>query len=299
MRRKALLVLITLSLLTLASCSNKEKTKEKPVKNIPPQTVATKEMKNTENNEENKTDEKQKTDALVKNIEDKYKNATPTQWGEKENGIISKIDTNEKIVALTFDACGGGKGNGYDERLISYLMKENIPATLFINARWIDVNPDKFKALSQNPLFEIENHGYSHKPLSVTGRSVYGIKGTNDVDEVIHEVYFNEQKIQQLTGRKPKYFRSGTAYYDDVAVNIAKDLGEKPVNFDIIGDAGATFSTEQIKEACLKAKNGSIIICHMNHPEKSTADGIMTVVPLLKEKGFKFVKLEDYDSYLK
>jgi hypothetical protein len=71
-------------------------------------------------------------------------------------------------------------------------------------------------------------------------------------------------------------------------------LGVRCVNFDILGDAGATFNTQQIVNACLHAKPGSVIICHMNHPEKDTAEGIMAVVPLLKQRGFHFVKLDTY-----
>lgn len=236
---------------------------------------------------------------LISHIRNKYKNMRPSKWGERLNGIITRIDTKDKVIALTFDACGGPGGSKYDAKLISYLIKEKIPATLFLNARWIDANMGTFKMLSKNALFEIENHGYLHKPLSVNGKSAYKIKGTKNIDEVINEVFLNEQKIMKLTGRKPKYFRPGTAFYDDIAVDIVKALGERPVNFNIIGDAGATYSVSQIVKSCYNAKNGSIIIFHMNQPKGSTAEGIMKLIPLLKKRGLKFVHLEDYDAELK
>ena len=216
------------------------------------------------------------------------------QWSEAADGVILDIPTKEPVVALTFDACGGGSGNGYDRELIDFLIKENVPATLFISARWIDSNMETFIALSKNPLFEIENHGFEHKPLSVNGKSAYDIKGTASVEDVYNEVNRNALKITGLTGRKPRYFRSGTAFYDEISVKIVNDLGEKPVNFTIAGDAGATYSTEQIRITAQRARNGSIILYHMNHPEKSTAEGVMEAVPLMREKGFRFVKLEDY-----
>lgn len=110
------------------------------------------------------------------------------------------------MIALTFDACGGKEGSGYDEKLIDYLIKENIPATLFINARWITANKDIFAKLAANPLFEIENHG--------------------TVNEVIREVKENADQIEKLTGRRPLFFRSGTAYYDDIAAGIMKAIPE-------------------------------------------------------------------------
>jgi peptidoglycan/xylan/chitin deacetylase (PgdA/CDA1 family) len=104
----------------------------------------------------------------------------------------------------------------------------------------------------------------------------------------------NDRKIQALTGRKPKFFRAGTAYYDDVAVKIVNDIGERAVNFDILGDAGATYTTEQVKNSLLTAKPGSIVILHFNQPAKDTAEGMMKAIPLLLQKGYLFVKLEDY-----
>jgi peptidoglycan/xylan/chitin deacetylase (PgdA/CDA1 family) len=309
MKRKAILLISIGIFFIISSCLNKgngniilNNSEEKSC--MLQQSSNVNDIKITENSGSNYStivikNESNSSTLLIKDIKNKYQNSVPKQWGEKMKGVVTGIETKDKIIALTFDACGGTNGSGYDSKLIEYLIKEKIPATLFLNARWIDANLDTFAMLSKNSLFEIENHGYLHKPLSVNGRSIYNIKGTNNLDEVINEVYLNEQKIQQLTGRKPKYFRSGTAYYDDVSVGIARELGMKPVGFSVIGDAGATFSAEQIKKASLTVREGSIVIYHMNHPKKDTAKGIIKTIPLLRAKGFKFVKLEDYDKYLR
>ena len=241
----------------------------------------------------------EKTSPDFESITIKYQNDVPRYFGETVEGIVTRIETTEKIIALTFDACGGKHGLGYDQKLIDYLIEEEVPATLFINGRWIDENQDLFLCLSQNELFEIENHGYAHKPLSVNGKSVYGIEGTQSISEIIDEVWKNARKIEELTGRRPLYFRSGTAYYDEVAVKVIRELDEKPVNFNILGDAGAKYTKAQMVKSAKGAKNGSIILYHMNHPESETAEGIMEVVPMLREKGFEFVLLKDYDEALK
>lgn len=219
--------------------------------------------------------------------------SSPTEWGESVSGVIDRIPTNENVIALTFDACGGEWGSGYDQELIDYLVTENIPATLFINSRWIDANLEEFLYLASLEQFQIENHGTEHRPLSVTGQTAWGIKGTTSVEEVLSEVTTNHLKIIELTGHTPKYFRSGTAYYDEIAVKIVESLGMKVINFDILGDAGATYSPKQVKEALLKAKSGSIALLHMNQPTKGTAEGVKLAVPLLKEQGFQFVTLDE------
>jgi peptidoglycan/xylan/chitin deacetylase (PgdA/CDA1 family) len=198
-------------------------------------------------------------------------------------------------LALTLDACGSSTGKGFDAALIGFLEREHIPATLFINARWIDANPELFSKLAANPLFEIANHGLLHRPASVTGRSVYGITGTRNTGELVDEIEVNTRKIFALTGVRPRYYRSGTAYYDEVAVEVSKRLGQDVIGFSILGDAGATFSKEQVKTALLRAQPGDIAILHMNHPAGGTAAGVIAALPVLKRRGFRFVKLSDYD----
>ena len=231
--------------------------------------------------------------ANKKNIVKQFKGRIPNEWGEKLPGVKTHLITNDKAIALTFDACGS-KNDGYDEQLINFLIAQKIPATLFINSRWIDKHRKEFNGLVASNLFEIENHGLNHKPASVNGKSKYGIKGTASVSELFDEVEKNALKIESLTGKKPYFYRSGTAYYDDVAVKVIEALGYEIAGFSVLGDAGATYKKEQVKEALLSAQPGSIVICHMNHPEGETAEGIIEAIPLLKKQGFKFVTLSAY-----
>lgn len=232
--------------------------------------------------------------ALTTRINQEFLGKVPKQWGETVTGVRTHLATSEKTLALTLDACGSPNGKGVDQKLLDFLIREKIPATLFINARWIDANPTLFKQLAANPLFEIANHGMWHKPASINGRSVYGIDGTKNVTELIQEIELNARQTEGITGKRTRYYRSGTAYYDEYAVQVAQQLGHEVIGFSILGDAGATFSAAQVKTALLSAKAGDIIIAHMNHPEAGTGAGILAAVPELQKRGFKFVKLSDY-----
>ena len=224
----------------------------------------------------------------------KFSGRVPHEWGEVVKGVKTRLNTDQKVLALTFDACGGPKGSNYDEKLIQYLENEKIPATLFFSGKWMDANPDIFQALSRDPLFEIENHGLNHKPCSAIGRSAYGIKGTKNIREIFDEIELNALRIQTMTDSKPRYFRPGTAYSDEVCVEIANALGYEVVNFSIRGDAGATYSKKQVKEALTHAAPASIILMHMNLPGGQTAAGLMEAVPELRKHGFRFVKLSNF-----
>lgn len=214
----------------------------------------------------------------------------PSQWGMALPGIATSFVPDGRQLALTFDACPGG---GCDDALLDTLRRNQVPAVLFLNARWIDQHPDRAAELAADPLFEIGNHGARHVPLSVTGRSAYGIAGTRSPAEVADEVSAGRQRVTALTGRPPTWFRPGTAHYDDVAVSIVHDLGQRPLGFTVNGDAGATLPAAKVRANLLGAAPGAIVISHMNHPKGGTAAGYAAAIPQLRAAGWEFVPLRD------
>ena len=223
----------------------------------------------------------------------RYAGVEPRTWGMDVPGVTTALPGGRPPLALTFDACGGPGGCGYDAELIDFLRATGVPATLFLNARWIDANPARFEQLASTPLFEIGNHGTVHRPLSVSGRSAYGISGTRDAGEVYDEVEGNATKLTGLLGHRPRFFRSGTAHYDDVATRIVADLHHQVAGFTVNGDAGATLTAAQVHEQVKAAPPGAIVLAHMNHPGHGTADGIAAAVPSLLASGHRFVRLSD------
>ncbi|MCK9893055.1 polysaccharide deacetylase family protein [Frankia sp. AgB32] len=221
----------------------------------------------------------------------RYGGLAPHAWGLHLPGTMGTLPPAGKVLALTFDACGGPGGSGYDHSLVTVLRRYAVPATLFLNARWIDANRPVFATLAADPLFEIGNHGTRHRPLSTTGRSAYGIAGSRDCGEAYDEVAGNHAKLTALLGAPPRFFRPGTAFCDDVAVRIVGELDETVVAFAVNGDGGATFTPAQVTSALLTAPVGSIVIGHMNHPGRGTARGVAAALPRLLDAGFRFVHL--------
>ncbi|MEV6095301.1 polysaccharide deacetylase family protein [Nocardia sp. NPDC051981] len=221
----------------------------------------------------------------------KYAGRQPQGWGMDLDGIVTGFNATGKQFAVTFDACGGPGNNDIDENLLAFLQAQQIPATLFLNKRWIDANPGRAGQLAANPLFEIGNHGTAHCPLSVNGRAAYEIKGTASPQAAMDEVWGNHQRITALTGHAPRFFRAGTAHYDDVAVAIVKDLGETPVGFSVNADFGATATAAQVQNNMTAAKTGGISLAHMHRPKSGTGAGMLAALPALKANGFQFVHL--------
>lgn len=233
---------------------------------------------------------------LKENISREFAHTRPGNWGEFVRGVDEDLVTDRKLLALTFDACGGPHGSGYDAELIGYLRKKKIPATLFVTGRWIDANYSTFLELSRDPLFEIENHGFNHKPCSVDGESEYGIHGTKDVPDAFDEIEANERKIARITGRRPVFFRSATAFTDEACARIAGQLGVTMISFDVLsGDAVPNTPVKVIEESVLThVKPGALIIMHFNHPEWNTYEALERIVPVLQNQGYSFVRLQDY-----
>ncbi|HEY8934398.1 MAG TPA: hypothetical protein VIM65_04230, partial [Cyclobacteriaceae bacterium] len=144
------------------------------------------------------------------------------------------------------------------------------------------------------PLFEIENHGLTHHPCAIDGESKYGIHGTASVGQAVDEIELNARKIENFTARKPLYYRSATATTDEACTEIARQLGETIISYDLLsGDAVAGTPINVIKDNLVHhAKDGAIVIMHMNHPEWNGYEALKLALPEWQQQGFSFVKLE-------
>ncbi|MFK0038319.1 polysaccharide deacetylase family protein [Paenarthrobacter sp. NPDC090517] len=215
----------------------------------------------------------------------------PKEWGLHVTGVVNNSRSHH--VALTFDACGGPGGTGCDHALLNTLRRHKVPATLFVNSRWLHANPSLSTELALDPLFELANHGTAHLPLSVNGRAAYGIHGTATVAAVYDELMGNQAILQEISGKVPQFFRPGTAFYDDVAVEVTRRLGMLPVNFTINGDGGATFSGATVAAEVGRVVPGDIVISHFNRPAAGTASGYARALPQLLDRGVTFARLGD------
>lgn len=203
-------------------------------------------------------------------------------------------DKDHKVMAFTFDACGG-HNDGYNEKLIAYLRREQIPATLFITGLWIEKNKETFAELARDPLFEIENHGLLHRLCSTEGRTMYGVNATRGIGDVVDEIELGARKIGELTGRRPIFFRSATAYTDELSLKVAGRLGMEVVSYDILpGDATRASAKTMSKNILKGARHGAVVIMHFNHPAWPGAEALELAVPELRKRGYSFIKLEDF-----
>lgn len=205
-----------------------------------------------------------------------------------------KLEPNSRpVVSLTLDACSGG----YDAKLLAFLIKNKIPATLFLTKKWMDQNSDAVEYLKAHlDLFDIENHGERHVPAVVGARkTVYGIEGQPDLLHLRREIDIGAQSISERFGKLPRWYRAATAKYDQEAVYEITKMGYRIGGFSVNADEGATLSARQIIKRLNSVRRGDIIIAHMNKPVSANSVGLAEGLKRLSARGFTFVRLNQIE----
>lgn len=214
----------------------------------------------------------------------------PHESGPVVPGVMTRIDSQENVMALTFNV-NTSEAIPLDGGLLDFLRKENIPAVFFVSGKWIEKNPEWIKQIGSNELFEIGSLGLEGKTCTVTGENVpQELSASQSVDELFIEIEKNARKIELLTGALPRFIRSPSSYYDDVAVRVVRAMG-----YEVIGSmipdlhSGNPSKPEEI----LPARSGAIVAMTLEDSGIQAAIALRKTVPQLKSKGFRFVKLGD------
>jgi peptidoglycan/xylan/chitin deacetylase (PgdA/CDA1 family) len=194
--------------------------------------------------------------------------------------IVEHGPRDSKKIALTFDACPTGKPDEYDEQVIDILLREKVPATLFMSGRWVEKNPEKAKLLASHPQFEIAAHSYYHPHM---------MEKPDDRD--VRELKRTQAEIKKVTGKTPRYFRPPYGEADERIMKLAASEGLATIQYDIAsGDPDPNLSPQRIARIILRdAKGGSIIVFHMNRNGVHTAEVLPQIIEGLRKKGFKLV----------
>jgi peptidoglycan/xylan/chitin deacetylase (PgdA/CDA1 family) len=205
---------------------------------------------------------------------------------------VLDLPDDAKVAALTLDACGGA----YDGDLIDFLVEHRISATIFATRKWIRRNPDALSRLLRHAdLFDIENHGANHVPAFIgKDKLAYGIPGELDVAHLKREVSQGASAVEKATGSAPRWYRGATAEYDAESLKVIEQMGYKVAGFSVNADSGASLSKARIVARLKKVRSGDIIIAHVNRPQSDTAEGLAVGLKALQERGFRFVKLNDF-----
>ncbi|MFI1356689.1 polysaccharide deacetylase family protein [Streptomyces sp. NPDC020898] len=211
-----------------------------------------------------------------------------------------------KTVALTFDAdmtAGQGDraagGERFDNpRLVAALRTLKVPATVFMTGRWAEEYPVQARSIGRDPLFEVANHSYSHYAFT---EDCYGLptisgsdSGSDDRMRADVERAFTAFRAAGVPRSMP-YFRFPGGCYDRRALRALSASGVTAVQWDVVGgDAFATDADAVARQVLDGVRPGSVVVLHCTlSAAPATERAVRTIVPELRERGFRFVKVSE------
>ncbi len=193
--------------------------------------------------------------------------------------IVSRVDTDRKVVALTFDDGPTDK----TPEVLDMLREQGVKCTFFLTGREIERNRDYARAIVQAG-HQIGNHSYSHERMVFKSYSFM----ENEIDSassLIREAGFKGEIVFRPPGCKKL-----------LLLPLAlQERGMTTVTWDVEPDSypEVAVSPENTAGYVLEhARNGSIILLHVMYGGNSL-DAVPGIVEGLKEKGFEFVTVNE------
>ncbi len=184
---------------------------------------------------------------------------------------IYSVDTEEKQVAISFDAAWGADKT---EEIIEILEEYNVTATFFLVGFWVDKYPDMVKKIDEAGL-EIGTHSNTHPDMVKL-----------DEETIRQELTTSIDKIKNITGKEVSVFRAPYGSYNNTLLNVCSSLGLKTVQWDVDSLDWKGLSASEVTDRVMKnAKNGSIILMHNN--ADNVCDSLRLTLDWLTMKGYK------------
>lgn len=197
---------------------------------------------------------------------------------------IYSVDTNEKKIAITFDAAWSAEDT---DTLIEILKKHSAKATFFVVGDWVDKNPEAVKKLFEKG-HEIGNHSDTHAAFSKINR-----------EQIKEEILNCNDKIEAVTGVSPKLVRAPSGDYDNKSIEVTETLNMKMIQWDCDSlDWKLLSADEMYARVTSKVQNGSILLFH--NGVENTPSALDKILTKLEKDGYEFVTVSEliyWDDY--
>lgn len=195
--------------------------------------------------------------------------------------LINHIETNEKVVALTFD----NPNPSTIDQLLELFDKQNIKVTFFVTGKYIEEHPEYIKIIKEKG-HELGNSSYSHT------RMIY-----ENPNFIRQEIEKTDQLLQQIGVKDEILFRAPYGRKFIVLPYILSKMNKKDILWDIDPhDYDKTNPDEISKYVIEQVKPGSIVLLHNR---KQTLMALEVMVKELKVKGYSFKTISEMLKYNK
>jgi peptidoglycan/xylan/chitin deacetylase (PgdA/CDA1 family) len=190
--------------------------------------------------------------------------------------LVNRVDTTEKVVALTFD---DGPDPAGTHAILDTLKSRQVPATFFLIGHDIAAHPDLARDIAAAG-HEIGNHSFSHDHM-------IGVTPAWVADEV--EATDALIRAAGYTGDilfRPPYGKKFLALPHYLASH-----GRTTITWDVEPDSDGTPAAATVVSDTLgQVRPGSILLLHAMYSGRAqTREAIGPIVDGLKQRGFRFV----------
>ena len=199
-------------------------------------------------------------------------------YGDRELPIYS-VDTDEKKVAISFDAAWGAEDFN---RIMEILDKHNVKTTFFMTGDWVENYPECVLTLVEKG-HDLGNHSLSHPDMTTLSKEAQ--------KEQILKVH---DMVKELTGYEMELFRPPFGAYNNDVIRTCYELGYYPIQWDVDSlDWKDLTAQEIINKVCNHDSLGcgSIILCH--NGAKYTADALDELLTNLENQGYEIVPISE------
>lgn len=200
---------------------------------------------------------------------------------------LERIPTNQKVVALTFDA--GANAEGVSD-ILQTLQRMDVPGTFFLTGHFAQTFPEIARRIAES--YPVGNHSSTHPDLTKLSDA--------QVKEQIHNA---GETIQQVTGQDPRpLFRFPLGARDARTLGIVNELCYAAFRWTVDtlgwkGTSGGMTVDKVVQRVLSAAQEGEIVLMHVgSHPtDRSTldADALPHIITELGARGYDFVSLPD------
>ena len=201
-----------------------------------------------------------------------------TAMAEPRRTPIYCVKTDEKKVAISFDACWGADKT---MEILSILTQYDVVANYFCVSSWAEKYSDKLKALSDSGRVEVGTHSKTHSHMSKLNKA-----------QIEEELTSSSNIIKNITGKQVTLFRPPYGEYNNALIDVSFKLGLFPIQWDVDSFDWKNLSANEISTRILtRVKEGSIVLMH--NDGKHTVQALPLIITGLKNKGYKFAFISD------
>jgi peptidoglycan/xylan/chitin deacetylase (PgdA/CDA1 family) len=199
--------------------------------------------------------------------------------------IVPRVETNEKVVALTFD----DGPTPFAQELLQTLAAKNVHATFFLIGAQIAEDPADAHAIAASGS-QIGNHTWSHDRMVFKTPSFIASEIENTDREIRKAGYQGEIQVRPAYGKK----LAGLPWY--LAQHHRKTI---MWDVDPLSDRKVDRSTDLIVAFVLaRVRPGSIVLLHpMYKGREATRAALGPIIDGLHARGFRFVAVNELLAY--